>query len=246
MASRPVRSWGWASKLRRWARSWSARTFATRSPAPTLPATPPRTTDVELTPSRVISPASTSSSTHSCTPTTAAATTSSPASRSMSSVASSTMRGQGRLHRSRVGRGARPAVRAGRRRARAAARAPTRPGAGPHTRHADGRHRDWRAPGHRRRRRGGVVRRVRRAAHRRPAAGPCAQPRARLAHARARAMATTHRLRHHAERSFKVVEWPVALQGRSTAGPSTGRLQSFRSRAASGTAAPFATRRQRH
>jgi N-acyl homoserine lactone hydrolase len=45
---------------------------------------------------------------------------------------------------------------------------------------------------------GGVVRRVRRAAHRRPAAGPCARPRARLAHARARAMATPHRLRHHA------------------------------------------------
>ena len=44
-----------------------------------------------------------------------------------------------------------------------------------------------RAPGHRRRRRGGVVRRVRRAAHRRPAAGPCARPRARLARARARA-----------------------------------------------------------
>ena len=65
-------------------------------------------------------------------------------------------------------------------------------------RHADGRRRDWRAPGHRRRRRGGVVRRVRRAAHRRPAAGACARPRAGLAHARARAMATPHRLRHHA------------------------------------------------
>src|ERR671910_334445 len=104
---------------------------------------------------------------------------------------------QGRLLHSRVGRGARRAVRAGRRRARAAARAPTRPGAGPHTRHADGRRRDWRAAGHRRRRRGGVVRRVRRAAHRRPAAGPCARPRTRLARARARAMATPHRLRHH-------------------------------------------------
>ena len=56
-----------------------------------------------------------------------------------------------------------------------------------------------RAPGHRRRRRGGAVRRVRRAAHRRPAAGPCARPRAGLAHARARAMATPHRLRHHAQ-----------------------------------------------
>ena len=53
---------------------------------------------------------------------------------------------------------------------------------------------DWRAPGHRRRRRGGVVRRVRRAAHRGPAAGSCARPRAGLAHARARAVAPTHRV----------------------------------------------------
>ena len=94
---------------------------------------------------------------------------------------------RGRLHDSRVGRGA---GRAGRRRARAPARAPTRPGTGPHTRHADGRRRDWRAPGHRRWRRGGVVRRVRRAADQRPGAGRCARPRAGLAHARARAMAT--------------------------------------------------------
>ena len=42
-----------------------------------------------------ISPASTSSSTHTCTPTTVAATTSSPASRSMSSFGSSTTRGAG-------------------------------------------------------------------------------------------------------------------------------------------------------
>lgn len=37
-----------------------------------------------------------------------------------------------------------------------------------------------------------------RAAHRRPAAGACARPRASVARARARAMATPHRLSHHA------------------------------------------------
>ena len=63
---------------------------------------------------------------------------------------------------------------------------------------ADCRRRDWRAPDHRRRRRGGVVRRVRRAAHRRPPAGTRARPRAGLARARARAVATPHRLTHHA------------------------------------------------
>src|SRR5688500_4375312 len=47
-------------------------------------------------------------------------------------------------------------------------------------------------------RRGGLVRRARRAAHRRPAAGACARPRAGLARARARAVATPHRLMHHA------------------------------------------------
>ena len=85
---------------------------------------------------------------------------------------------------------ARRAVRAGRRRAGAAARAPTRPGAGPHPRHAGDRRRDWRASGGHRRRRGGLVRRARRAAHRRPAAGARARPRAGLARARARAVAT--------------------------------------------------------
>src|SRR3954465_3417789 len=50
----------------------------------------------------------------------------------------------------------------------------------------------------RRRRGGGWVRRARRAAHGRPAAGAGARPRAGLAHARAPAVATPHRLRHHA------------------------------------------------
>src|SRR5207253_770760 len=74
-------------------------------------------------------------------------------------------------------------------------RAPARPSAGPHTRHAGGRYRDWRAPGGCRRRRGGLVRRARRTTHRRPAAGARARPGASLARARARAVATPHRLR---------------------------------------------------
>jgi N-acyl homoserine lactone hydrolase len=45
---------------------------------------------------------------------------------------------------------------------------------------------------------GGLVWRARRAAHRRPAAGARARPRAGLARARARAVATPHRLGHHA------------------------------------------------
>src|SRR4249920_3838871 len=101
---------------------------------------------------------------------------------------------RGRLHHSRVGRGAGRTVHAGRRRARAASRAPAPPGAGPYPRHAGDRRRDRRASGRRRRRRGGLVRRARRAAHRRPAAGACARPRAGLARARARAVATPHRL----------------------------------------------------
>ena len=120
------------------------------------------------------------------------------AGRSTSSVESSTTRAARTTHHSRVGRGARRAVRAGRRRVRTASRAPACPGAGPHTRPAGGRCRDWWASDGCRRRRGGLIRRARRAAHRRPAAGARARPRAGLARARARAVATPHRLRHHA------------------------------------------------
>ena len=45
-----------------------------------------------------------------------------------------------------------------------------------------------------------LLRRARRAAHRRPAAGPRARPRAGLARARARAVAAPHRVRHAADK----------------------------------------------
>ncbi len=54
-----------------------------------------------------------------------------------------------------------------------------------------GRRRDWQESDHCRRRCGGLVRRARRAAHRRAAAGARARPRAGLAHAHGRAMATS-------------------------------------------------------
>ena len=47
-----------------------------------------------------------------------------------------------------------------------------------------------------------LVRRARRAAHRRPAAGVCARPRAGLAHTRARALAAPHRVRRRSRRPF--------------------------------------------
>ena len=144
------------------------------------------------------SPPSTLSSTRTCTPTTAAATTSSPASRSMSSVGSST---------TRAARTSTPFASGSRRPAcgtcRSTASSSCFRGSGLSRRRATPAACRWsssRLAGvrSRRRRRGGVVRRVRRAAHRRPAAGPRARPRARLAHARARAVATPQRLRHHA------------------------------------------------
>ena len=68
------------------------------------------------------------------------------------------------------------------------------PAPGHTPRHAGGRRRDRRAAGRHRRRHGGLVRRARRAADRRPAAGARARPRAGLARAHARAVATPGQL----------------------------------------------------
>jgi len=68
------------------------------------------------------------------------------------------------------------------------------PGARPHARIAGGRRRDGWASGRRRRRHGGVVRGARRAEHRRSADRARDGARAGLVHARARAVATRHRV----------------------------------------------------
>ena len=59
--------------------------------------------------------------------------------------------------------------------------------------------------------------RARRAAHRRPAAGACARPRAGLARARARAMASLHRLSHHATALVRTQPSQTSEDGLSSA-----------------------------